>query len=147
MSEVYTHIYSLLEASASVNLNARLTAEAIEYANKMKKIKKAEALRYKKAALASMRFEDIQADLNEISEVCGDIQYTMEEETHEKLLVALDGNDDELFEFKMAFADLDAMCEHFNEQLYETDSTTFDDTLVALVGRKVKLLPQRMWVE
>ena len=66
---------------------------------------RARSLRYKRAALASMGFDHIWSELNEMCETCSTIHWWTDQDD-ETLLNALDGDDEDVWEFKMAFADL-----------------------------------------
>ena len=66
-------------------------------------------LRYKRSALASMGAQEIMLELESIVEACDGIRYYIEQaDGDETLLNALDGDEDEAWEFRMAFADLSA---------------------------------------
>ena len=73
------------------------------------KYEKARNLRYKRGALASIGFETIIDELYEIEEACGEIHWFFEEDG-DNLIAAMDGDEDEVYEFKMALADLEAKC-------------------------------------
>ena len=76
------------------------------------KREKAKALRYKKPIAKNLNLEYIQQDLWDIQEECEEIRwYTDSEDGEDSLINALDGNEDEAYEFKMEFADLCAECE------------------------------------
>lgn len=66
---------------------------------------KARNLRYKKAALARLNIDTIQEELSEISENCDNVRYFIEDD-EETLLDALDGDEEEEYEFKKMFFDL-----------------------------------------
>ena len=55
------------------------------------------ALRYKRSALASMGAQEIMLELESIVEACDGIRYYIEQ---------ADGDEDEAWEFRRAFADL-----------------------------------------
>lgn len=76
------------------------------------KIIKARQMRYKKPIVKDMNFEFISNDLWDITEACEEIRwYTDSEDGQDSLINALNGDEDEAYEFKMAFADLCAECE------------------------------------
>lgn len=77
---------------------------------------KAKNLRYKKPIAKGLTLDAIREALWEIMEACADVQYYVEED-EETLINALDGDEDDAFEFKMMFADLTAECEQMNEDL------------------------------
>lgn len=113
----------------------------------MSKAYRTRNLRYKKPALASMGFEELSIELEEIREACVDIHYFIDQEDDETLLNALDGNEEEEFEFKMAFADLEAKAYELDRIMYDYygwDSTDFNkmynDCTVALIGNRYRTL-------
>lgn len=84
------------------------------------KINKAKNLRYKKPIVANLNLDYITQDLWDIQEACEEIHwYTDSEDGSDSLVNALDGDEDETYEFKMAFADLCAECERMFEDLKE----------------------------
>lgn len=90
------------------------------------------ALRYKKGALASMGFRAMLDELGEIVERCDDVSYFIGD--MDTLIDALDGNDEDAFEFRMAFCDLSARAEALYERVWEMDGEQYDDCTVALIG-------------
>lgn len=79
---------------------------------------KAKQLRYKKPIAKDLNLDKINEDLWDIRETCEEIRwYTDSEDDEDFLINALDGDEDEAFEFKMAFADLCAECERMQEDL------------------------------
>ena len=66
------------------------------------------ALRYKRPALASMGAQEIMLELESIVEVCDGIRYYIEQ---------ADGDEDEAWEFRMAFADLSAQANQLQTTL------------------------------
>lgn len=84
-----------------------------------KKIK-AQNLRYKKPIAKNLNLDAITQDLWNMQEVCEEIRwYTDSEDGGDSLINALSGDEDEAYEFKMAFADLCAECERMFEDLQE----------------------------
>ena len=84
-----------------------------------KKIK-AQNLRYKKPIAKNLNLDAITQDLWNMQEVCEEIRwYTDSEDRGDSLINALSGDEDEAYEFKMAFADLCAECERMLEDLQE----------------------------
>lgn len=89
------------------------------HAKEMKK-NKARNLRYKKPIAKILNLDYIQQDLWNIMEECENIRwYTDSDDGNDSLINALDGDEDEAYEFKMAFADLCAECERMLEDLQE----------------------------
>ena len=82
------------------------------------KINKAKNLRYKKPIVNHLNLDFIKQDLWDIQSDCEEVRWYIDSEDGEDSLVnALDGDDDEAYEFKMAFADLCAECEEMCEDL------------------------------
>lgn len=82
------------------------------------KREKARQLRYKKPIVKELNLETITEKLWEIQEACEDVHwYTDTDE--ETLINALDGNEDEAYEFKMMFSDLCVECEQMLNDLRE----------------------------
>lgn len=81
---------------------------------------KARNLRYKKPIAKNLNLEKITEDLWDIQEECENIRwYTDSEDGTDSLVNALDGDEDEAYEFKMAFADLCAECDQMRTDLEE----------------------------
>lgn len=81
---------------------------------------KAKQLRYKKPIVKNLNLESLTQDLWDIQEACEDIRwYTDSDDGNDSLINALAGDEDEAYEFKMAFADLCAECERMTEDLQE----------------------------
>lgn len=100
--------------------------------NGQSKAEKARNLRYKKAILEDFNFEAIQTELSEISEECDEIRW-VENGDEAKLIAALDGDEEEAFEFRMMFSELSSECERLNDLLDENYiSEHFDDFLAGI---------------
>ena len=98
---------------------------------------KARQLRYKKAALARLNLDTIRDELSEISENCDNVRYFIEDDS-ETLLAALDGDEEEEYEFKMMFFDLSSKCDRLSEALYDGYVTEyFDDFLCPFCKNKI----------
>lgn len=96
------------------------------------KREKARQLRYKKPIVKGINLWTIREKLQEISEECNNVQYYFETDD-DTLLNALDGNEDEAYEFRMMFADLCAECEQMYSDLQnEYVPECFDDFFVAI---------------
>lgn len=81
---------------------------------------KAKQMRYKKSIAKDLNLDKIKEDLWDIQEACEEIRwYTDSEDGEDSLVNALAGDEDETYEFKMAFADLCAECERMQEDLQE----------------------------
>lgn len=84
------------------------------------KIQKAKLLRYKKPIVKNLNLDTITEDLWEIQGECEDVRwYTDSEDGTDSLINALAGDDDEAYEFKIAFGDLCAECENMITDLSE----------------------------
>ena len=78
-------------------------------------IEKARNLRYQKPIAKSINWYQIYNDLNEIEEASADIRWMTEDE--EQLVDLMDGDEEQAFEFKMAFSDLSYDCERLRDEL------------------------------
>lgn len=82
------------------------------------KRRKARELRYKKPIVKNLNLDFIKQDLWDIQEKCEAIKwYTDSEDGEDSLINALDGDEEEAYEFKMMFADLCAECEQMSYDL------------------------------
>lgn len=89
-------------------------------------------MRYKKAALDSLNIHNIMDELDSIREICDDIRYVLE--TDDSIIDALDGDEEEEYEFRMMFSELSAECETLYDTLYDTYVTEhFDDFFVGIM--------------
>lgn len=77
---------------------------------------KAKNLRYKKPLAKGLNIDDIKNALWDIGEACGEVQYYIDGDD-DTLINALDGDEDDAFEFKMMFCDLAGECERMWEDL------------------------------
>lgn len=99
------------------------------------KAQRARNLRYKKAALATLSFDSMTDELYTIASECTDIQYFMSDD--ESLVAALDGDDDDAYEFRMMFCDLSAKCEQLESAIRDSSvQEYFDDFMVGILGNK-----------
>ena len=81
---------------------------------------KAKQLRYKKPIVKNLNLDFIQQDLWDIQESCEEVHwFTDSDDGEDTLINALNGDEDEAYEFKMEFADLCAECERMFEDLNE----------------------------
>ena len=106
-------------------------------------------LRYKRPALASMGFDTMIAELDEIEEACSDVHWFTDQDD-ETLINALDG-DEEAWEFKLAFADLEAKADQLRRAMeenwgypapfYQTSFyQRYNYCTVALVGNRYRII-------
>lgn len=77
---------------------------------------KARNMRYKKPIAKGLNLDDIRETLWDIQEACGEVEYYVDGDD-DTLLNALDGNEDEAYEFKIIFSDLSAECEQMQYDL------------------------------
>ncbi len=96
-----------------------------------KKAYKAKQLRYKKPIVRGLNIETIQSELWDMISACEDIHWYDSDE--ESLVNALDGDEDEAYEFKIAFSDLEAELEQFQEDLSREYVSDYFDVLFPAV--------------
>lgn len=82
------------------------------------KRRKAKQMRYKKPIAKDLNLSAIQEELWDIQGECENVCWFCDTD-EETLINALDGDEDEAYEFKMMFADLCAECEQMSEDLNE----------------------------
>lgn len=104
----------------------------------MTKAERSRNLRYKRGALASMGFDSMELELQEIQEECDEVAWYAED--MDTLTEAMDGDIEEANEFKMCFADLAGRCEQLLRCLYDMDPQDYDDCTVALIGNRYRLM-------
>lgn len=104
-------------------------------------------LRYKRPALDSMGYDSIRQELEDIQEACCNIHWWFSDDDDETLLNALDGDEEQAYEFKVAFADLEAKAEQLNEVLWhigfwdtEDYERGYNDCTVALIGNRYRTI-------
>lgn len=102
------------------------------------KIEKAKNLRYRKPIARDLNLWRIQEALDDISCACDDVQYYIDND-EETLLNALDGDEDDTYEFKMMFADLSAECEQMREDLREAYIPEYFDIFFAAIEKRGEL--------
>lgn len=95
------------------------------------KRQKAEALRYKKPIVKDLNLDSIKERLWDIQGECEDVRWYFDTDD-DTLINALDGDEDEAYEFKMMFADLCAECDQMVSDLgQEWVPDCFDKFFVA----------------
>lgn len=100
---------------------------------------KAKNFRYKKPIAKNLNFHEIRRELMEIGDACYDVRYYLECD-EDTLINALDGDEDDAYEFRMMFADLDAECDQMWSDLGEAFvSEYFDLFFVAMNDHGVML--------
>ena len=97
---------------------------------------KARQLRYKKPIAKDLNLWTIREELGEIMEECENVRWYFDTED-DSLINALDGNEDEAYEFKMMFADLCAECEQMYTDLQESYVPEYFDILCVAVTLKI----------
>lgn len=100
---------------------------------------KARNLRYKKPIAKDLNLESIQEALWDISEACYDVQYYVDCDDG-SLLNALDGDEDDAYEFKMMFSDLVAECDQMREDLENEYIPEYFDLFFAAIDRNGEML-------
>lgn len=106
----------------------------------MEKISRAERcrnLRFKRPALMELGYFSIMGGLEEIMECSAEIHWAFDDD--ETLINAFDGNEEEAYEFRWAFTDLEAEAEQLYTCILDNDfgedtERGFDDLSVALIG-------------
>ena len=94
------------------------------------KQQKAKSLRYKKPIMQYMNLDFIHEQIWEMADVINDVKWFTEDQ--ENLVNALAGDEDEAWEFKMAFSDLAAELEQFEADLNDAYiPDCFDDLFPA----------------
>lgn len=96
-----------------------------------KKAYKAQQLRYKKPIVKDLNIETIRSELWDMISACEDIHWYDDDE--ESLVSALDGDEDEAYEFKIAFSDLEAELEQFQGDLDSEYISDYFDVLFPAV--------------
>ena len=81
------------------------------------KAEKCRNLRYKKTALMNLGYFAITEKLDDIQEACSEIHWAFDDD--ETLINAFDGNDEEAWEFKMVFTEIEGEAYQLNECLRE----------------------------
>lgn len=99
-----------------------------------KKAYKAKQLRYKKPIVRGLNIDTIQSELWDMISTCEDIHWY--DNNEESLVNALDGDEDEAYEFKMAFSDLEAELEQFQVDLESEYISDYFDVLFPAVGAR-----------
>ena len=99
-----------------------------------KKAYKARQLRYKKPIVMGLNIDTIQSELWDMISACEDIHWY--DNNEESLVSALDGDEDEAYEFKMAFSDLEAELEQFQEDLSSEYISDYFDVFFPAVEAK-----------
>lgn len=101
----------------------------------MSKAERTRGLRYKRPALMSMGWEAMTEEIQTILDACSDVQWYIDNDD-DTLLNALEGSEDEYWEFKMSFSALSSKAYELYEAVFESglDGETYDTCTVALMG-------------
>lgn len=83
-----------------------------------KRREKAKQLRYRKPIAKNLNLDTIKEELWDIQGECEDVHWYFDTDD-DTLINALDGDEDEAYEFRMMFADLCAECEQMADDLNE----------------------------
>lgn len=92
-----------------------------------------------------MGFEFLRAELDDIRDACDTIHWWTDRDD-ETLLNALDGDDEDVWEFKLAFSHLEAKADELFETIYELCryeddfGQVYDDCTVALIGNRYQTI-------
>lgn len=89
-----------------------------------------------------MQYADMCEELYEIRDVCADVHWWTDTD-EETLTAALDGDEEDAWEFRMAFADLEGKTERLLECLQDWTAPTeevWDDCTVGLLGRRYQVV-------
>ena len=96
---------------------------------KLSKADKCRNLRYKRPELEELGYNTIMDTLQLISEECYEIHWAYDDD--ETLINAFDGNEEDAYEFKWMFSDLEAEAERLSEATARCLSTA-----TGLISRK-----------
>lgn len=100
---------------------------------------KARNFRYNKSLAKGLNIDDIRNKLWEISEVCGEVEYYIDGDD-DTLLNALNGDEDEAYEFKMMFSELSAECEQMQNDLENEYIPEYFDLFFVVVNKGGEML-------
>lgn len=103
------------------------------------KREKAKNLRYKKPIANGLNLEDIKGSLWDILDACGEVEYYIDCDD-DTLLNALDGDEDDAYEFKMMFAELSAECEQMQDDLHNEYVPEYFDLFFAAINKGGEML-------
>lgn len=91
-----------------------------------------------------MGAEHIMRELEEIQAACDDIRYYVENADDDETLLNAIGDEEDEWEFRMAFADLSAKADNLASCLYDQNFEDFyrdfDDCTVALIGNRYEMV-------
>ena len=122
-----------------------MTHDDIEFERRKEKARKQ---RYKRPALSMINYDDIVAELDEIRDASSDITFLLDTDEN-SVLDAFNGDEDEVFEFRMALEDLCSKAWQLRDHIAEIDdgfgdvdarARLFNDCLVGLIGDRYKII-------
>ena len=95
---------------------------------------------FERPALEDLGYWAIHEGLDAIMSECSDVQYAIEDD--DTLLDALDGDEDEAYEMRMAYSDICAKAEDLYSAIADCymDEQAFDDHTVALLGNRYRMI-------
>ena len=102
-----------------------------------------QALRYRKSIVETLNWEFIYYDLNELSEQAGMIEYAWDDEN---ILDAIDGDEELLWELKLAYTGLSDECDRLKENFDDYWDYKADDFNSLFVAVNTKL-PDKFLVD
>ena len=102
---------------------------------------KARMLKYKKSILQQLNLYDIQSDLADLVEVADNVTYAWDDDN---LLEALDGDEEQVEEFKILMAELSSDCERLSEAIYYSGVDEHFDTFFVSLAMKDRPPQYRM---
>lgn len=100
--------------------------------DEMKK-EKAKKLRFTRPLVKNLNLDTIRSELWDIQEECDNVAFYIDTD-NDTLINALEGDEDEAYEFKMAFSDLCAECDQMLSDLDDTYIPENFDTLLTAIG-------------
>lgn len=100
---------------------------------------RARNLRHKKPIANGLNLNDITTTLWDISEACIDVQYYIDSD-EETLLNALDGDEDDAYEFRTMFSALSAECEQMQYDLNNEYIPEYFDLFFAAANKGGEML-------
>lgn len=99
------------------------------------KRQKAKYLRYKKPIVRDLNLDKIKEDLWDIQEECGGVRWYIDsDDGTDSLINSLAGDEDEAYEFRMAFGDLCAECDRMEEDIKEEWIPDYFDLFFVAIG-------------
>lgn len=106
-----------------------------------KRQEKAKMLKYKKSILQHLNLYDIKTDMDDLVEVADNVTYAWDDDN---LLEALDGDEEQVEEFKILMAELASDCERLSEAIYFSGVDEHFDKFFVSLAMKDRPLQYRM---